>query len=70
MHQVMWETVFNQQFEQLLNNYGIDRSDLQRIADLRNQIEIKQGSGCVLMVEVEEGWQEKLIQLLEKVGDD
>lgn len=66
MYQVFWETEFNRQFQAVLQAEGIDPSDQTAVNHLRSQLGIKPGSGCVLMVEVEENWKEKLIQLLQK----
>lgn len=65
MYQVFWETEFNKQFEEILRAHGIDPSDLTRVNQLRNQLDIKKGSGCILMIEVEENWKEQLTQLLQ-----
>ncbi len=66
MYQVFWETEFNKQFQAVLQAEGIDPSDQTVVNHLRSQLGIEQGSGCVLMVEVEENWKERLIQLLQK----
>ncbi len=66
MQQVMWETVFNKQFEQILENHGIDSSDLARINSLKERLNIVKRSNCQLMVEVEENWKEKLAQVLKE----
>jgi hypothetical protein len=65
MHQVMWETVFNKQFEELIESYGLDKSDRERIESLRQNLNFSSRSSCKLMIEVEEDWKEKLIQILE-----
>lgn len=65
MQQVLWETVFEKQFNEILNKYGIDRSDRERVEFLRQQINITKPAGCVLMIEVAEDWKEKLIQIIE-----
>ena len=66
MQQVMWETVFNKQFEEFLEKYGIDISDHIRMNSLKQHLNITRKSSCKLMVEVEENWQEKLTQLLKE----
>ncbi len=65
MQQVLWETVFEKQFNEILNKYGIDKSDQETVNFLRQQINITTSVGCVLMIEVAEDWKEKLIQILE-----
>jgi hypothetical protein len=66
MQQVMWETVFNEQFVEILENHGIDRSDFTKINSLKKQLNISRRSSCQLMIEVEENWKEKLTRLLKK----
>jgi hypothetical protein len=66
MQLVLWETVFEKQFNVILNNYGIDKSDHNRVNSLRQQINIRKSAGCVLMIEVTEDWKEKLIQIIEQ----
>ena len=66
MQQVLWETVFEKQFNEILNKYGIDKSDHNTVNSLRQQINITKSAGCVLMIEVAEDWKEKLIQIIEK----
>ena len=44
MQQVMWETVFNEQFEEFLETHGIDRSDAIKIDSLKGQINISRRS--------------------------
>ena len=66
MQQVLWETVFEKQFNEILNKYGIDGTDRQVVNFLRQQINITKSAGCALMIEVAEDWKEKLIQIIEK----
>lgn len=66
MQQVLWETVFEKQFNEILDKYGINRSDQQTVDFLRHEINITKPAGCVLMIEVAEDWKEKLIQIIEK----
>lgn len=66
MQQVLWETVFEKQFNEILNKYGIDKSDHNKVNFLRQQINISKSAGCVLMVEVTEDWKEKLIQIIKQ----
>ena len=66
MQQVMWETVFNAQFEEILENHGIDSSNLTRINYLKEHLNIARRSSCQLMVEVDENWKEKLARLLKE----
>jgi hypothetical protein len=65
MQQVLWETVFEKQFNEILTKYGIGKSDHDRVNFLRQQINITKSAGCVLMMEVAEDWKEKLIQIIE-----
>ena len=66
MQQVIWETVFNEQFEEFLENHGIDSSDLSRINSLKEHLNIARRSSCQLMIEVDENWKEKLARLLKE----
>ena len=66
MQQVMWETVFNKQFEEILETHGIDRSDAIKIDSLKGQINISRRSSCKLMIEVEDNWKQKLARLLKE----
>jgi hypothetical protein len=64
MQQIIWETVFNRQFEQVLDAVGIDRSDLAKVDSLKKQLNITRRSSCQLIVEVDENWKDKLLQIL------
>ena len=66
MQQVMWETVFNAQFEEILENHGLDRSDAIKIDSLKGQINISRRSSCKLMIEVEDNWKQKLARILKE----
>ena len=66
MQQVMWETVFNEQFEEFLETHGIDRSDAIKIDSLKGQINISRRSSCKLMIEVEDNWKQKLARILKE----
>jgi hypothetical protein len=66
MQQVLWETVFEKQFNEILNKYGIDKSDHDTVNFLRQQINITKSAGCVLMIEVAEDWKERLIRIIEQ----
>lgn len=66
MQQVMWEKVFNEQFEQFLQNHGIDSSDSTRINSLKKHLNITRRASCQIMVEVEENWKEKLARILKE----
>lgn len=66
MQQVVWETVFEKQFNEILNKYGIDTSDREKVNFLKQQINITKSPGCVLMIEVAEDWKERLIQIIEQ----
>jgi len=66
MNQVMWETVFNKQFEEFLENQGIDSADRSRIDSLKKHLNIVKRSSCQLMVEVDENWKENLAQVLKE----
>lgn len=64
MQQVIWETVFNKQFENILDAHGIDKSDIAKIDSLKKQLNLTRRSSCQLMVEVDENWKDRLIQIL------
>lgn len=66
MQQVIWETVFNKQFEEILETHGIDRSDLIKINYLKKQLNISMRPSCRLMIEVDENWKENLVRILKE----
>lgn len=66
MQQIMWETILNQQFERFLESHGIDKSDNEKVDFLKKQLNITRRSSCSLLVEVDENWEERLIQLIKK----
>lgn len=66
MQQVIWETVFNKQFEEILETHGIDRSDLTKINSLKEYLNIVRRSSCQLMIEVDENWKENLARILKE----
>jgi len=70
MQQVLWETVFNEQLEKILDSHGIDKSD-QRINLLKSQLNFNRRKSCSLLIEVDEDWKTKLTTILDgKFGED
>ncbi len=65
MQQILWETVFNKQFENFLDSKGIDKNDVTRVDALKQQLVITRRASCQLMVEVDENWQDQLAKILE-----
>jgi hypothetical protein len=65
MLQIMWETVFDKQFENILDSFGIDKTNTTKIDALKKQLIITRRTSCQLMVEVDEDWKDKLIRILE-----
>lgn len=65
MQQILWETVFNKQFEDLLDSYEIDRKDVAKIMLLKNKLNITRRASCQLMVEIDEDWKDQLKIILE-----
>ena len=64
MQQIMWETTFNEQFEKILESYGIDKSD-KIIDSLRLHLNFNRRKSCNLLIEVDEDWKTKLTMILE-----
>ena len=70
MQQILWETVFNEQLEKILESHGIDKSD-QRIDLLKSRLNFNRRKSCSLMIEVDEDWKKKLTTILEgEFGED
>lgn len=70
MQQILWEKVFNEQFEKILDSHGIDKSD-ERISALKSKLSFNYRKSCRLMIEVDEDWKEKLTKILEdECGED
>ena len=64
MQQIMWETTFNEQFEKILESYGIDKSD-KIIDSLRLHLNFSRRKSCNLLIEVDEDWKTQLARVLE-----
>jgi hypothetical protein len=65
MQQIMWETTFNKQFEELLDSYGIDKTNVPKIIALKNKLNITRRASCQLIVEIDEEWKDRLKKILE-----
>ena len=65
MQQIMWETTFNKQFEELLDSYGIDKTNVPKVIALKNKLNITRRVSCQLIVEIDEEWKDRLKKILE-----
>ena len=65
MQQIMWETTFNKQFEELLDSYGIDKTNVPKVIALKNKLNITRRASCQLIVEIDEQWKDRLKKILE-----
>ncbi len=66
MQQILWETVFNRELEQILISHGIDPHDSEIRAQINELLNLTRRASCQLMVEVDEHWKQKLNQFLEE----
>lgn len=64
MEQIMWETVFEKELQNILESYGIDKEDTQQVDLLKEQLNISRRSSCKLLIEVDENWKERIVQII------
>ncbi len=65
MQQIMWETVFNREFEKILASHGSNLQDKDKVEALKRRLNFTRRASCQLMIEVDEHWKQRLNQILE-----
>ena len=60
--EVLWETEFKHQLKHLLNSHGIEISDITILEKVLPEINYRESPRCALMIEVDDNWQNKVIE--------
>lgn len=61
---VLWETEFRKQLADLLKEHGIELSADENMDEIYNEIGYQESARCKLLVEVDDHWENKVINVL------